>query len=444
MRFSKLVVFGALALILAACAAPAAPSPTAAPAKPAEKASEPPPKPASPAEKAAPADKPVEKAAAPAASTATDADWQKVVDAAKNEKITIYGRLLSGPEGTEIAAVVKKDTGISVEFVAGAGSPMFSRIKEEIKAGRPSADIYEGSQPWPSNMEREGYFLKLRDMQLPVFKEPANTWNVDPWFMSPDGYYIGTRFSDYQTHFAINTRVIPLSDAPKSWAEFTSDPRFVGKIAYVDPKTTQEIGTHWARHGYTGKSLTLDDLWNLYNKQQIQLLPNPQDASAAVGRGEAGMSPGATGLLSAISAGAPVKLLVFPETPIVSQVSGMGIVKETPNINAAKVFVNWVMSKQGMEVIARVNQAKTLRKDVPSGEPDGMKSEVVNAGKKGPIYVLSAAQAELAGEVENAGVMRMLTEGASLADFKAAYDKFIKEWEAKKGGPQDKPTVFTD
>jgi iron(III) transport system substrate-binding protein len=420
--------------MLAACAAPAVPPPTAAPAKPAEKAAE-------PAQKSPPA---AEKAAAPPAAAPSDADWQKVVDAAKNEKITIYGRLLSGPEGTQIADAVKKDTGITVEFVAGAGSPMFSRIKEESKAGRPTADIYEGSQPWPSNIEREGYFLKLRDMGLPVFKEPASTWNVDPWFMSPDGFYIATRFSDYESHIAVNTRVIPLSDAPKNWAEFSSDPRYVGKLAWVDPKTTQDIGTVWARHGYTGKSMTLDDLWNIYNKQQVQLFPNPQDASAAIGRGEAGMSTSATGLLSAINAGAPVKLLLFPETPIVSQVSGMGIIKETPNVNAAKVFVNWVMSKQGMEVIAKVNQAKTIRKDVPSGVPDGMKSEVLNGGKKGPGYVLSAAQAELAGEVENAGVMRLLTEGASLADFKAAYDKFIKEWEAKKGGPQDKPTLLTE
>jgi hypothetical protein len=33
----------------------------------------------------------------------------------------------------------------------------------------------------------------------------------------------------------------------------------------------------------------------------------------------------------------------------------------------------------------------------------------------------------------------MLTDGAPLAEFKAAYDKFIQDWEAKKGGPQDTP-----
>ncbi len=422
---SRFGIIGALALLVAACAAPAAPAPTAAPAKPAEKAAE-----------------PAQKAAAPAASS--DAEWQKIVDAAKNEKITIYGRLLSGPEGTQIAEAIKKDTGLTVEFVAGAGSPMFSRIKEEIKAGRPTADIYEGSQPWPSNIEREQYFVKLRDKPLPVFKEPASTWSVDPWYMSPDGFYLATRFSDYESHIAVNTKVIPESDLPKNWAEYSTDPRYVGKISWVDPKTTQDIGTIWARHGYVGKGLTLDNLWSIYNQQKPQLFPNPPDASSAVGRGEAGMSTSATGLLPAISAGAPVKLILFPDTPSVSLISGMGIIKDTPNMNAAMVFANWVMSKQGMEVIAQVNQAKTIRKDVPSGVPDGLKSAVLNNGNRGPSYALSASQAALAGEVEAAGVMRLLTEGASLADFKAAYDNFIKDWESKNGGVQDKPTVLTD
>ena len=286
--------------------------------------------------------------------------------------------------------------------------------------------------------------MKLKDKPLPVLKEPASTWSVDPWYMSPDGFYLATRFSDYESHIAVNTKVIPEADLPKNWAEYSTDPKYVGKISWVDPKTTQDIGTIWARHGYVGKGLTLDHLWSIYNQQKPQLFPNPPDASSAVGRGEAGMSTSATGLLPAISAGAPVKLILFPDTPSVSLISGMGIIKDTPNMNAAMVFANWVMSKEGMEVIAQVNQAKTIRKDVPSGVPDGLKSTVLNGGKRGPSYALSASQAALAGEVEAAGVMRLLTEGAPLADFKAAYDTFIKDWESKNGGVQDKPTVLTD
>lgn len=412
------------AMTLSACAAPAAPAPTSAPAKPAEKA-------------AAPAAEP--------ASAGTDAEWQKIVDAGKKEgKLTIYGRLLSGPEGTVIADAFKQETGISVEFVAGAGSPMFSRIKEESKAGRPTADIYQGAQPWPANIEREGYFVNIKNVPLPALKEPASAWVVDPWFMSPEGNYLATNFSDFESHIAINTRVIPPADFPKDWHDFATNPKFAGKISWVDPKTTQDIGAVWTRHGYVAKTMNLEDIWTMYAKQNLQLFPNPVDASSAVGRGEVGMSTGTTGLNSAVEAGAPVKLLLFPELPSVALIAGMGIVKDTPNMNAALVFVNWVMSKPGMEVIARNNQVRPVRRDVPTGVPAGLRAEVIGGGKRGPSYAISAAQAAFAGEVEAAGVMRPLTEGVSLEEFKSKYEAFLKDWEAKRGGPQDKPIIVTD
>lgn len=418
-----------LTVLVAACAAPAAPAPTAAPAPKAPAAE----KPALPAAPAAP------KAPASAAAASADAAWQKVVEDGKKEgKLTIYGRLLSGPEGTVIADEFKKQYGISVEFVAAAGSPSFSRIKEETKAGRPTADIYEGAQPWPSNIEREGYFMNLKDVDLPSLRDPESVWLLDPWFMSADKNYLGSRYSASPAHIAVNTRVIPEADIPRNWEQFATDPKYKGKISWVDPKTTQDIGTIWARNGYVGKTLTLDHLWSLYNRQDQQLFANPVDASAAVGRGEAGMSTGTTGVAGAAQAGAPIKMVIFPDVPLVELVSGMGIIKDTPNRNAALVFINWVMSKDGMQFIVKTNQNRPIRKDVESGVPDYLSPIIAGGGNRGPEFVVSAPQAALAGEVENAGVMRLLTEGASLEEFKAAYDKFIKEWEAKNGGPQDK------
>src|SRR5688500_18472680 len=96
-------------VIGAACSAPAAPAPTAAPA--AQKAA-----PASADKPAAPA---AEKAAAPATGAAADAEWERIVEAGKKEgRVTIYGRLLSGPEGTILAEAFKQKYGITVEFIA--------------------------------------------------------------------------------------------------------------------------------------------------------------------------------------------------------------------------------------------------------------------------------------------------------------------------------------
>ena len=97
-----------------------------------------------------------------------------------------------------------------------------------------------------------------------------------------------------------------------------------------------------------------------------------------------------------------------------------------------------------MEVIAKVNQNRTIRRDVPSGVPDELRAEVVNNGKRGPAYAISAEQAALAGEIEAAGVMRKLTAGASLEEFKSEYETFLKDWESKHGGPQDKPIPVQD
>ena len=52
-------------------------------------------------------------------------DWDKIVEAGKQEgKVLIYGALLGGPEGPAITEEFRKQTGITVDFVAGAGSPL--------------------------------------------------------------------------------------------------------------------------------------------------------------------------------------------------------------------------------------------------------------------------------------------------------------------------------
>ena len=227
---------------------------------------------------------------------------------------------------------------------------MFSRLKK-AESRRPTADLYEGSQPWPGNIEREGYFVNLKDKPIPSLKDPDNVWLVDPWFMSPEKNYLGTRFGDYLAHIAVNTRRDTGIRSTQELERVRNGLALQGEDRLGRSKTTQDIGTVWARHGYTGKGLTIEHLWSIYNVQNPQLFANPVEATTAIGRGEVGLGTGATSSLSpAVKAGAPVKLVLFPDTPIVSQGSGIGIVKDTPNMNAALVFMNWVMSKEGMDL----------------------------------------------------------------------------------------------
>src|SRR5713101_7654679 len=63
-------------------------------------------------------------------STPVDPEWQKVVDAAKQEgSVLVYGTgFLRGVEGTQVAQEFQRIYGVSVDNVEGAGSPSFQRI----------------------------------------------------------------------------------------------------------------------------------------------------------------------------------------------------------------------------------------------------------------------------------------------------------------------------
>jgi iron(III) transport system substrate-binding protein len=402
----SLLLAGVIALT--ACAAPSAPSP--APAK--------------------------TDSTKPAASSGPDAEWEKIVELGKQEgKVLIYGALLGGPEGSAIAEEFRKQTGITVDFVAGAGSPLYSRIREELKAGS-SADLFEGSQPWPSIIQKDGYFLSMKDKPLPVLRNEVSAFPVNPTRMAEGGEFVIDRFGGNVGHVIVNSRLLQPSEYPKSFKEMATEPRFNGKIGWVNPKSTGDVAFKWVQWGYNADSFSLEDVWSIYAKQSPLMLAVPMDVGGAIGRGEGSVGMGTSTIENLLEAGAPIKVLLFPDVPFVQGVAGLGLVKDAPHPNAALVFMNWVLSKPGQEAITTIAKIRSIRKDVPDGTPPGVNPEVSGGGKAGPTYLMTGPQAELAGDLHSAGVFQSLPEGISQADFIKRVNDYIADWESKRGGPQ--------
>lgn len=394
------------------CAAPSAPAPAAAPPPPAGGAA----KPADPA--------------------TADAEWQKIVEAGKLEgKVLIYGALLGGPEGSAIVEEFRRQTGITVDFVAGAGSPLYQRIREETKGG-PSADLFEGSQPWPSIIQKEGYFQSIKDKPLPALKEAKTAFLVDPTIMSETGEYAISRFPSNRGHVIVNSQLLKPTEYPKSFHDLATEPRFKGKIGWVNPRTTGDVAYKWTQWDYNANAFSLEDIWTIYAKQDPLMLAAPMDGGGVVARGEAAVAMSTSAIESLVEAGAPIKVLLFPEVPLVEGVSAMGLVKGAAHPNAALVFQNWVLSKEGQETITKIGKLRSIRKDVPDGSPPGVRPEVVGGGKQGPVYLMTAAQAELAGDMHAAQIFQSLPDGIPLAEFQSKVNAYVAEWEGKRGGPQ--------
>jgi iron(III) transport system substrate-binding protein len=369
-----------------------------------------------------------------------------VVDAAKQEgRVLVYGTgFLRGVEGAMIAQEFQRIYGISVDNVDGAGSPSFQRLREEAKAGVPTADIYLASPPWPAVVEKEGFLVSLQDKRLPALKEPKSVWKVDPASMS-EAYLVQAPIYP-NGHVVINTKLLQPADYPKNFHELAVDPRYIGKIAWVDPKTTGDVAFKWTIWGYIANALSLQDVWAIYANQKPALYADPPAEAEALARGEAAIAMGLSTFEAAAEAGAPIKVLRFADTPVVTNISAFGLVKQAQHPNAALVLMNWAVSREGQEFITQTRRSMSLRTDVTDKLPDVLQNaELVGGTKKGAAYVLAPVHAVFSADLHSkVEVWRRLPTGVPQADFETAITDFVKQWEAANGGPQHQAIPFVE
>jgi iron(III) transport system substrate-binding protein len=319
---------------------------------------------------------------------------------------------------------------------------MYQRIRQESQGGAPVADLFEGSQPWPSIVQKDGFFVSMKDKPLPAFKEPTSTWYVPPPVAQENLEYVASRFPANRGHVVVNTNILKPEDYPKNYHDIATNPKFKGKVVWVNPRSTGDVAFKWIQWGYTAKGLSLEDVWRIYSQQSPIMLPAPMDGGGAIARGEGAISFSTSAIESLFKSGAPMKILLFPDVPYVDAIAGLGVVKDAPHPNAALVFVNWVLSKPGQEAITKIGGIRSIRKDVPDGTPSGLAPEVIGGGKRPPTYLMTGPEAMLAGDLHTAQVFMGLPEGVSQADFEKGVNDYVKEWEAKNGGPQDKAVLL--
>jgi iron(III) transport system substrate-binding protein len=372
--------------------------------------------------------------------TAVSPEWQKVLDGARKEgKVLVYAERFTGQEGTLINTELQQRYGITVDIISATGAQLVPRYQQETKAGQPSADVMEGSPTTLTALRTDGSFLSLKGQPMPVLAEPASVWLTGPTFLGDAMDVMVSRLGKMEGHYILNTKLVQSGEEPKTFHELATDPKFKGKIAWLDPNASAAVTSFLIQHYYATDNITLGEIWSLYQVQQVATLARSGDQEAAVGRGELplGLGLGSDRILSLAEADAPVKIMAFPERPLVSQPAMMGVTKTASNPNAALVFMNWAMSKDGQDFIKKMKKNDDgIRRDVPSYLPELLKGQVVGNGKKGPITLLSVDQSRLSNALHAAEIVQKLPMGISQADFESGVKNFIADWEAKNNNGQ--------
>lgn len=367
--FSSLV----LVALLAACAPAAAPSPTAAPAKPAAAAAPARPAAAPPTAQAtaAAAAKPAATAAVPGVPADWDKQWNDLQAAAKKEgKLVVQGP--PNPDTrTALSEAFKKRFGIDMEYTGASGSQIVSRLQSERAAGVHSTDaVLTGADTMMRGLAADG---KVTDgvmgtlallrpaLILPEALDPSKYIGGKIWFTDPQDKYI-LRISNYlEPAGTVNTAHVS-ADALTDLKDLLK-PEYKGKISAHDPSTP---GRGLALASFLYAIAGGDYVKQLYLGQEVFLVREQRQLSDLLAKGSHPIALSIEAQEQVRLEKEGFKLAEMTKLPIYTNAGFglLGLVDKAPHPNAAKLFVNWMASKEGAQVFQEAQRHVSVRSDL--------------------------------------------------------------------------------
>lgn len=233
---------------------------------------------------------------------------------------------------------------VKTSFIRNGSGSTFAKI--EAEKNNPQADVWYGGTFDPQSQAGElGLLQPYRspnvDQIVPRFQDPAKV----------KGNYTSAIYMGI-LGFGVNTerlKKLGINEVPKCWKDLT-DPRLKGEIQIADPQSSGTAYTAIATFVQLwGEEAAFDYFKNLhpnisqYTKSGITPSNNTARGETTIG----------IGFLHDYALqkqqGAPIEMIV-PCEGTGYELGGVSILKGARNLDNAKLFVDWVLSKEGQEL----------------------------------------------------------------------------------------------
>lgn len=309
----------------------------------------------------APEQKQDQASSQPQESTPAQAGGKLIVYSALNEDNTIA-----------IADQFKKDTGIEIEYISMGGGDAVARVQAEM--GNPKADFLVGGSvdlygSLASAGAFEAYDSPNNDGLDARFNDPNHFWQ---------GWYMGV-LSIIINKDRFDKELAPKGVAiPETWDDLL-DPNYKNVFVWANPTTA---GGAYIATACQIFRLGEDGAWD-YLKALDQNIHHYYKGAGDV------ISPVATGEFIASIAwghdsfktqqeGYPLQLIIPKQTAY--EIGGAAIIKGGPNTDNAKVFMDWLLTKEAQELSVSTSYRYPVRDDVaaPEGLPALSEVDLVN------------------------------------------------------------------
>ncbi|MBI2088871.1 MAG: extracellular solute-binding protein [Deltaproteobacteria bacterium] len=262
-----------------------------------------------------------------------------LIEAAKREGKVAWYTSLALPSSTALAKLFQdKYKGVEVEVHRTGSQRVLQRVMQEVQAGIKNADIIHTSDA--------GHFVLLKDKGLLMKYVPRGTAVIPDGFKDKDGFYYGMRAT--LTIIPYNPKIISESEAPRSWRELV-DPKWKGKLVTAHPGYSGIIMTHVA-------ALLNQFGWDYFkelSRNRLHLVQSANDPAGVVASGErpVGVNCAEYFCYKTMKQGNPLKI-VYPKEGVPLVVSPTAIAKDAPHPSAAKLFTEFIFTKEAQQMLA--------------------------------------------------------------------------------------------
>ncbi|WP_103104240.1 ABC transporter substrate-binding protein [Brevibacillus reuszeri] len=296
---------------------------------------------------------------------AWEREWEKTVELAKKEgEVTIIGPAATSREEL-MRQFEKQYPGIKVKYIGMRPSLAVSKLLAEQQQDKYLSDILlEGGQQIAFDLFPAGATDDIR--KFIVFPEIQDDNN---WYMGYEaGYSMASNTGQYVfaiialPNIHINHDVIPEGEI-KTLQDLL-DPRWRGKMVLHNfARQAQGHGTLAALAASEGKEFVLKLL-----EQEPLVIDDPRQLIEAYVTGKYPIGIGLDNtMLRQFREQGVVKNSgkLQPEVSTVVTPFPIGVLKNQPHPNAAKVFINWFLSKEGQnQFVTLTKESQSRRKDV--------------------------------------------------------------------------------
>jgi len=283
--------------------------------------------------------------------------WEKqLYEAAKKEQpITVYTAHYNTEDAQSLcAAFEQKYAGLKCNFVRTTAQVAYQRFQQDLQANAAVASIFSSTDVshYPE-LKKKGLLMEYRPHNLANMVESLKPYN------DKDGQYWVTAAALMALTY--NASVVSEKEAPKNWPDLL-DPKWKGKVSIGHPAFSGYVGT-WV---VLMQKLYGWDYFTRLEKNEPQIGRSVNDTVTMLNSKERVVAAGPEGTtLLSRDKGNPLAV-VYPTDGALLMVSPSAIPKNAPSPNAAKLYMEFLLSKEAGEVQVKSHNLSVVKGVAPA------------------------------------------------------------------------------